>query len=51
MIQVLGSVCKIGAWIDAGKRPEIVNEMGLVEISAIQRDARPIYFALHSQTS
>lgn len=42
MVGVLASLREIGPWIEAGKGPEVVDEMRLVEIPACQRDVDPL---------
>ena len=42
MIQVWGSVSRVRAGTQPGEGPEIVDEMRLVEVAAIERDVRPI---------
>ena len=44
---MFGSMRGVSRRTEAGKSFEIVDEMGLIEIAAIQRYAAPIYFAAH----
>ena len=45
MIDMLAAEHKPGSRIEAGERPEISNEMCLIEITAGRSDAGPIYRA------
>lgn len=41
---MLASMGEVGGRVDSGKTSEIMDEMGLIEVAAIQRDLRPIDF-------
>lgn len=43
MVAMLRAVRQVGGGINPGKRSEIVDEVGLVEVAAIQRDVGPFH--------
>ena len=49
VIEMFGTVCEIRCRIDSGERAEVVDEAGLVEVSAVQCDAGPIHLRFGSQ--
>ena len=46
MIQMRSSSVKIAAWGESRECPEIVNEVRLVVISALERNLRPVHLSL-----
>jgi hypothetical protein len=41
----------IGSWVDTGERPEIIGEMGLIVVSAFERQGCPGYVQLFVKSS
>ena len=44
MVDMFASMGEVGGGADSRKALEIMDEMGLIEVAAIQRDLRPIDF-------